>query len=472
MKLDIYLRVSRLADEKQRSIEGQEHDARARVADAGATVGEVHTDRGRSAWNPRVRRQGWDLLMSRLESGATDGVVVFDLERFSRQPLEGERLLSVAGNGLRVLDSDSEYDLTSPSGRKAFRDQMAAAAYYSDRLSSRTRRGKRIKAAAGEVDRRRSFGFEADGVTVNEAEAAIIRELARRLLDGEPQSRLMTELNQRGILTSYGNHWVRTSVTQMMTRPRNGGYIVHAGEITEGVRLPGEPILDETTYRRVLALYAARKSGRPISGRYVLTGLLDCGLCGHHLNGKPRRNHPYKDGTLRRQYWCAPSNGGCGRITVDSREMDDWAAEWAMRELSDPATASSLARAEEELEAQRSRLVAELAEVDGLITALDDRLGRRELSLERYERIIKPLEADRERYRAEIDELVASSEPRTYARVFTPRDIAYLTLLALWDEGDEVEQRRIVTSALRGRKIVVGRGRSARFDPERCRVAP
>ena len=49
--------------------------------------------------------------------------------------MEGERLIEAADAGLPILDSESEYDLTSANGKKAFRDQLAAAAYYSDDLS-------------------------------------------------------------------------------------------------------------------------------------------------------------------------------------------------------------------------------------------------------------------------------------------------------------------------------------------------
>ena len=66
-------------------------------------------------------------------------------------------------------------------------------------------------------------------------------------------------------------------------------------------------------------------------------------------------------------------------MTVDVRAIDAWAGEWAIRELSDPAHASAIQLAELELEAKRVRLVTELAEVDALIIALDDRLGRRRL---------------------------------------------------------------------------------------------
>ena len=77
--LDIYARVSRLGDDRQRSTAGQVEDCTARINERGAQVGEVHIDSGRSAWNPRVRRPDWARLMSRLEAGTTGGVVVFDM---------------------------------------------------------------------------------------------------------------------------------------------------------------------------------------------------------------------------------------------------------------------------------------------------------------------------------------------------------------------------------------------------------
>lgn len=159
--LDIYARVSRVGDERQRSTGGQVDDCTVRVQDLGATVGVVHVDDGRSAWNPSVKRPSWDRMMARLESGETGGVVVFDMARFSRRPIEGERLILAAERGLVMLDSEGEYDLETANGRKTFRDQLNAAAYESDRLSSRVKRGKRVKAARGESNHsHRPFGYE------------------------------------------------------------------------------------------------------------------------------------------------------------------------------------------------------------------------------------------------------------------------------------------------------------------------
>ena len=57
--------------------------------------------------------------MDRLERGVSGGMIVFDLERFTRQPKDGERMIDLAAAGLLVLDSESEYDVRTPNGKKA-----------------------------------------------------------------------------------------------------------------------------------------------------------------------------------------------------------------------------------------------------------------------------------------------------------------------------------------------------------------
>jgi DNA invertase Pin-like site-specific DNA recombinase len=126
---DIYARVSRVKSKKKNepSTGGQVAICRLRLADLDLPEGKVLVDPGRSAWDPTVRRPSWDELMDRLERGVSGGFIVFDLERFTRQPKDAERMIELAARGLGVLDSESEYDLTTPSGKKAFRDAINAA---------------------------------------------------------------------------------------------------------------------------------------------------------------------------------------------------------------------------------------------------------------------------------------------------------------------------------------------------------
>src|SRR5271155_6208197 len=266
---DIYARVSRIARKNNKkknepSTGGQVAICRLRLADLGLQEGEVLVDPGRSAWNPAVKRPAWDELMDRLERGVSGGFIVFDLERFTRQPKDGERMIGVAAAGLLVLDSESEYDLRTPNGKKAFRDAINAAAYYSDRLSTRSARGKKLKAMAGEPNgSARPFGFEDDRVTQREDEAAVLRELTTRLLDGELPDSLIADLNARGILTAQGRPLTRPALKTLLTRERNCGRIIYtdpASGLTSVVgRLPGEPIVSEEGFDRGISIYAPRR---------------------------------------------------------------------------------------------------------------------------------------------------------------------------------------------------------------------
>lgn len=310
------------------------------------------------------------------------------------------------------------------------------------------------------VDRRRSFGFCEDGVTVDEAEAVIIRECAKRLLAGETQQSIMRDLTARGVATVKGAEWGYTTFRQIMLRPRNAGLIHHKGKVVDGVRLPGEPILDEDTYARIVALYAAGRPGRPPSGRYVMTGIAVCGKCGTGLAGRPDARQ------ARREYWCKKCHG----VSVDVRRLDEWAGDWAVGVLSDAATADDVAREERERADRRAELAREIASCEETAMLMADRLGRGEMPVERYDAFVRPLDARIAKLRAEIDALgVGDAEPSGYY-VHTPSDAERLALLERWDGGSAVDRRAIVKAALRGRRIVVGPGRSARFDPERVSV--
>lgn len=501
--LDVYGRVSQLVDERQRSVEGQVKDCKGRVRDVGARLGEVLTDPGRSAWDPRVRRPGWDTLMDRLESGATGGVVVFDLSRFSRRPIDGERLIKAAEKGLVVLDTEDAYDLTAPNGKKAFRDHLNAAAYYSDRLSTVTRRGKRDKALSGEPNatRQRAFGFEPDAVTVRESEAAVIRELVTRLLDGAKWDHLAVELNERGILTAAApcdRHkaprkgrcswcgrrdaagigdglWTPTSLRNMLKRSRNAGYVTYKGE--DVARLSGDPILDGETWQRFSTWLAGRRRGRPNSEVYLCSGVALCGLCGKGLTGRPQKHlRPYPDGEFRRQYWCLPrvpaSKGGCGKLAIDMRELDYHMREFTVTALSDSRHSAIVEAAAKSIQSTRAKLEGQIDDAEQLANALADKLGRGEMKLERYEVAAPPLETRLTELRGQLAELDTLPVPEA-----TDEDLAASRAEweARWDAETTTtaERRELIKRALRGRRLVIApldKHAPRKFDRNRIRI--
>ena len=218
------------------------------------------------------------------------------------------------------------------------------------------------------------------------------------------------------------------------------------------------PILDDDTHHRLVALYAARRPGRQPSGWYMLTGIAVCGIC-----GRACRASGWEDWT--RHYWCK----ACARISVDVARLDIWAADWSIRELSDPAHAQSVERAQRERNGDVGEYICPGRGDRGRCASSCRPVRARRMTLARYDAITGPLDKRLAALRAELDAL--DVEPASYSpRLFTPREAERFAWLIRWDEGDEVERRGIVKLALHGRRIVVGPGRSARFDPERCRV--
>ena len=60
----------------------------------------------------------------------------------------------------------------------------------------------------------RPYGYEADKLTIRPAEAAIVKECARRFLAGESIRSLCVELNERGERASSGGEWSPQTLRQ------------------------------------------------------------------------------------------------------------------------------------------------------------------------------------------------------------------------------------------------------------------
>jgi site-specific DNA recombinase len=157
------------------------------VAARGWTVSGVYVDDDRSAYSGKPR-PAYEELIGDLKAGRIDAVVAWHPDRLHRSPRELEDFIDLveASHAAAATVQTGEYDLGSASGRMTARVVGAVARAESEHKSERIRRQREQAAAAGRFHGgRRSFGYEADGVTVVEAEAVLIREAASRFLAGE-----------------------------------------------------------------------------------------------------------------------------------------------------------------------------------------------------------------------------------------------------------------------------------------------
>src|SRR6266542_886141 len=379
--LDVYARLSRAYNGETIQVDDQVEVCLEELADRGARVGEVFKDNSLSAWKPNVVRKQWEALMRRLESGQCDGVIVFDLTRFARKIIEGERLVELAAGGIRVWSSSGEYDLATADGRRHFRESMVAAAGESDKISERVKRGNLRRARKG----RHHGGGRAFGMPGNlptpagwepgdqrepvpaeqlAAEREVIRECYARLFAGEPLAALVRNLNERGWLTTYGKPWTRNTLHRTLCRPALAGLVQHNGEII-GALAGVDPVVSREEWERACGIFAGRRRGRPAGRVHMLSGLVLCARCGQRMSGVPRRGlTPYADGSLRREYRCraaADRPGSCGRNHIDALAAENAVEHAVKTRLGDPRRAERLARKLARARADRARLESEMA---------------------------------------------------------------------------------------------------------------
>ena len=196
-------------------------------------------------------------------------------------------------------------------------------------------------------------------------------------------------------------------------------------------------------------MFAARRPGRPPSDAYLCSGVAVCGRCGNRLHGRPRSGRYEDDGETHREYWCGPKPPGCMGISVDQRALDELAAALAIEILSDPRHAEQIEQAAAERDGQARELDTGIAEAEDLATALADRLGRGEITLDRYDTATRPLDARLAALRAERAALAEPGEP-------VPAAASRTQWQARWEAAGPGERRRLLRLALRGRVLSVG----------------
>jgi hypothetical protein len=107
-------------------IETQHADNKKTIKRHGGVLGEPLDD-GVTAWKTGVRRPGFETLLERAGTGASQGIAVWHVDRLFRQPRDLERLIDLADSGFRVIISHGTRDLSNPDDRFILRIEVVAS---------------------------------------------------------------------------------------------------------------------------------------------------------------------------------------------------------------------------------------------------------------------------------------------------------------------------------------------------------
>lgn len=279
----IYARISQDREGAGLGVERQVQDCRKLAARLGWTVVGEHRDDDISAYSGKPR-PGYKSLLADLEAARATGVLAWHNDRLHRSPTELERYIDIceAHGVITHTVQAGELDLSTPTGRMQARIVGAVSRHESEHKSERIKRARQQNAEAGGWHGgARPFGFEADGVTHREAEAAVIREATAAMLAGASLRSVVRTANDSGLLTTFKREtWSINSFREILQRPRNAGLRKHQGEIIG--KAVWEAIVPEEQWRALMSILTdpQRKTSPGNRVRWLGSGLYVCGECG------------------------------------------------------------------------------------------------------------------------------------------------------------------------------------------------
>lgn len=441
MNAVIYRRQSLDANNDQLGIARQLKECK-RVAKAKSlTVTEVITDNCVSA--SKRGRPGYDRLVKMMATGQVDTVIILRIDRLLRLNDELEELIQlVEKHPVRVVTAEGDVDLSTPQGRLVARILVSVARSEMEVKSARHKLANRQRAEAGQPHgSRRAFGYEADNITIRESEAQVLRDVARRFLNGWSYRSLSQYLNDQGITTAEGCKFFPITVRNMLMRKRYAAIREYQGQEFKGA---WTPIFDRDTWERIQFKVRGRQEAagnKAVTRKYLLTGYLFCGVCGGQLNGEKKRDHPSRP--LRDTYTCRASH--C--VIRGAVPLEHFIRELIVYRLSTPDMARLLEKAKSSANVgellERKRAATE--KLDSLVDDYSDGT----LTKAEY---IRAKERTKARLEAVDSELAAVYQTDTLGGLVGTSD----ALRERWNDESHAWRRHVISQLIE--RVVVNKG--------------
>ena len=260
-------------------------------------------------------------------AGESDIVLVYMMDRFSRDqydaPIYKKRLRE---KGVRVL-SATESMPDGPESILLEKIYEGMAAVESLHISMRTKRSMEGNALKCLYNGDRVFGYGVDSdkhYVIDEEQAAIVREVFERRLQGDSINSIARAMADKGVTTYRNKPCSYTMIQNMLKNPRYKG-VYKWGDIEVEDGMPA--IIDKETWEMAQQVVSKKQRKKEEWAKFELSGRAICSGCGHNLIGVSGRN---SKNVKYNYYRCSVR---CGELTPIAKDWLEYHVADAVREF-------------------------------------------------------------------------------------------------------------------------------------------
>ncbi|MBF0627983.1 MAG: recombinase family protein [Magnetococcales bacterium] len=252
-----------------------------------------------------MERPALKRLMTDIEAGKVNVVVVYKIDRLTRSLMDFGKLVEVfERHGVTFVSVTQSFNTTTSMGRLTLNILLSFSQFERELSAERIRDKFAASKRKGMwMGGHPPLGYDVKErkLVINPAEAETVRWIFQRFVECRSATQIVKELAAKGVLSKNGNRMDRPSVYRLLKNQYFIGEIAHKGEVYAGEH---EAIIDRELWDQVHAIMTDNNHYNPDRVRVqtpsLLKGIIRC----HHCDRAMRPTFTRETGRLYRYYVC------------------------------------------------------------------------------------------------------------------------------------------------------------------------
>jgi DNA invertase Pin-like site-specific DNA recombinase len=338
-------------------------------------LGVVDTiEESRTAKEPG--RPLFNRMLDRIERGEANGIIVWDVDRLYRNPVDEGRVRWMLQRGIIASIRTPTRSYFPADAGLLIAVEGGRATDFIIHHKRDVARGVREKLLRGEWPGQKPVGYIYDhrlrNIVPDKKRAKIVETIFQEVSGGRYSLLAVSDrLAQFGIRNKSGKQWSKSQIHGFLTNRLYTGVMVWSGETFEGKY---KPIVSPELFKKVQDALKIRSKPRKVRNghNFPFCGLFRC-TCGSMISAQWAKGH----GGLYRYYRCTRKTGVCSEPYTQEKSVADQCLEM-MKPLAISPEQANFVRAliDEETQKDSQSLETESAEMTDKISAVQKKLNR------------------------------------------------------------------------------------------------